>query len=464
MPIPDDSETWLYGLTGMMAMVGVPVMAVAMAEIAQVLMFHGKLDEAKAIVDAAVTKEELEFLQEIGLEEFNGEVDKTEFIILCMIRMGTDPGLITYITQRFAELNFYNGNALTVAEITQGACRFVDGRVRRKVSVAIGEPNFVSESDHVVPDASMSYLHYSHIKPAKKDAASGCSADEPPEAHQRLQPILEGSARSAQSEAEKFDVSEDVAGNKSSSGAPIYQNGSLRLEDVFRKSIDLDQKRRATMCVLQENQRVDWDEVSESASEGLTFANQATQSISLNEVSTSKIAILNENSTATADNPPNASITERRPIRHSLDPANCVESEDIDRAEDVFMNEMEEGRSQGHNWNSVSAIFDVPQQEHNTVSKVIASETVNQRNVRTNDANFLCTRQNAAEINIEAETTNLENETYTSFLATSHTKDQSAEREGGLGPVISQTTTTSDDVNYKGSSDQLSGRSFHRAS
>jgi hypothetical protein len=52
MSIPHDAETWVYGLTGIMAMLGVPVMALAMAEIAQVLVFQGNLDETKAIIDA----------------------------------------------------------------------------------------------------------------------------------------------------------------------------------------------------------------------------------------------------------------------------------------------------------------------------------------------------------------------------------------------------------------------------
>lgn len=59
-------------------LVGVPIMAVAMAETAQVMISQGDVDQAKETIDAVVTKEELEFLQELGLEDFDGKVDKAE--------------------------------------------------------------------------------------------------------------------------------------------------------------------------------------------------------------------------------------------------------------------------------------------------------------------------------------------------------------------------------------------------
>ena len=105
-PIPQKSPDWLYGLTALVTMVGVPVMGVAMAEVAQVLISQGDVDEAKEIIDAVVTKEELEFLQELGLEDFDGKVDRAEFIILCMVRMGTDPGICRQRTHTLKSLYF----------------------------------------------------------------------------------------------------------------------------------------------------------------------------------------------------------------------------------------------------------------------------------------------------------------------------------------------------------------------
>ncbi|CAB9502092.1 expressed unknown protein [Seminavis robusta] len=165
-PIPNDSPTWLFGVTGVFTMIGVPIMGLAMAEIAQVLVHQGNLDETKATVDAVVTKEELEFLEELGLDNFDGEVDKAMFIILCMVRIGNDPGLIKYITQRFAELNFYTGKSLTVAEITHGSCRYVGGQIRRMTSLravrgstlqAVSEFQIVVSDDDCDDDDSDSF-------------------------------------------------------------------------------------------------------------------------------------------------------------------------------------------------------------------------------------------------------------------------------------------------------------------
>lgn len=174
--IPNNSPDWLFSLTGLFLMFGVPVMAVAMAQFALLFFGHTDLDEAKATIDAVVTKEELMFLEELGLENFGGEIDKAEFIILCMVRMGNDPGLIKYITQRFAELNFYTGESLTVAEITQGACKFVDGRVRRSESVrGLGSTLLaVSEHQAVVPDSSFFDFVYSHDEGSSSDS---CGAE-----------------------------------------------------------------------------------------------------------------------------------------------------------------------------------------------------------------------------------------------------------------------------------------------
>ncbi|CAB9502091.1 expressed unknown protein [Seminavis robusta] len=133
--IPREAPDWIFGVTAAHIMFGVPVMGAAMASLAMMFIEQAGLDEAKATIDEIVTRDEIVFLQELGLENFDGEIDKSEYIILCMVRLGTDPGLIKYITERFAELNFYSGRSLSVAEITHGACRFVDGRIRRRESV-----------------------------------------------------------------------------------------------------------------------------------------------------------------------------------------------------------------------------------------------------------------------------------------------------------------------------------------
>lgn len=67
-----------------------------------------------------------------------------------MVRMGTDLGLIKYIVQRFDELNFYTGEPLSIKELTQGACHFVNGQVRRRDSVQMKALEVVSEHEMTI--------------------------------------------------------------------------------------------------------------------------------------------------------------------------------------------------------------------------------------------------------------------------------------------------------------------------
>ena len=66
--IPDDSSTWMFGVTAVFAMLGVPIMAVAMAQVARALTEKGDLGATKANVNEPVTAEELIMLQKFGLE------------------------------------------------------------------------------------------------------------------------------------------------------------------------------------------------------------------------------------------------------------------------------------------------------------------------------------------------------------------------------------------------------------
>lgn len=118
--IPRDSPDWLFALTGVSAALGVPIMAVAMATIARSLISHGDLQETKEIICEPVTPEELKMLYKLGLENGDGIIDKSEFIILCMVRTGTDPALINFMAKRFDRLDVDGGGTLTIHELTEG--------------------------------------------------------------------------------------------------------------------------------------------------------------------------------------------------------------------------------------------------------------------------------------------------------------------------------------------------------
>lgn len=121
MPIPDDSPHWLFGVTGFFAAIGVPLMGTAMASAASMLMEgQGDINDMKETIEEEVTPEELLMLKEYGLEDGDGEIDKAEFIIMCMVRTGTDPRLIQFISEHFKKLDADQSGALDIEEITKG--------------------------------------------------------------------------------------------------------------------------------------------------------------------------------------------------------------------------------------------------------------------------------------------------------------------------------------------------------
>ena len=129
--IPNDSPDWMFGVTGFFALLGVPIMGVAMATVARGLVSHGDMEATKELIREEVTAEELEMLHKFGLEDGDGQIDRSEFIILCMVRTGTDPNLVKYISERFTELDEDGGGTLTVEEITKGKFTMVDGKIQQ---------------------------------------------------------------------------------------------------------------------------------------------------------------------------------------------------------------------------------------------------------------------------------------------------------------------------------------------
>jgi hypothetical protein len=127
----------MWPLTGFFAMLGVPLMAVAMAQLATLLIDQGDLEATKEQIVEEVTGEELLMLRKFGLENGDGVIDSAEFIILCMVRMGQDPSLIEFIANRFKELDDDNSGALTIEEITGGKYYLKNGQICSKEGVTL---------------------------------------------------------------------------------------------------------------------------------------------------------------------------------------------------------------------------------------------------------------------------------------------------------------------------------------
>ena len=118
--IPVDSPEFMYAVTAFFAAIGVPIMAVAMASVATLLIDQGNLIAMQETINEEVTADELKMLRRFNLENGDGQIDRAEFIILCMVRMGTDPNLVECISNRFKTLDTDSSNVLSIREVTNG--------------------------------------------------------------------------------------------------------------------------------------------------------------------------------------------------------------------------------------------------------------------------------------------------------------------------------------------------------
>ena len=116
--LPLGNKEWIYGMTGFYCAIGVPLMGMAMATIASFFINVGSIEETLQDIKKPVTALEIEMLTEFGLADEDGEIDKSEFIILCMVRIGAaSPELIKLIEQYFNELDDDNSGTLSIEEI-----------------------------------------------------------------------------------------------------------------------------------------------------------------------------------------------------------------------------------------------------------------------------------------------------------------------------------------------------------
>jgi hypothetical protein len=121
--LPPDSSDWAYGLLGLYGAVGIPLMALAMGTLAGFFLNVGDIEDTYNDMKQPVTDEELGILRDLDLVDDDGQLDRLEFVILCMMRMGTDPALIFGIKEYFDEVDVDGSGALSVAELHAAALR-----------------------------------------------------------------------------------------------------------------------------------------------------------------------------------------------------------------------------------------------------------------------------------------------------------------------------------------------------
>lgn len=110
----------IFFIVGFFAATGIPLMALAMANIASMLITVGDPDEAEKIIAAKVTLKELRMMQKFELDDGDGEISRAEYILLCTVRLGAlSPDLIGKINERYKILDSNGDGSLSYAEILE---------------------------------------------------------------------------------------------------------------------------------------------------------------------------------------------------------------------------------------------------------------------------------------------------------------------------------------------------------
>lgn len=118
--IPPGSSDGMYGIVGVFAATGCPLMALAMATVASFFIGGEDPEETTRKILQPVTMEEINMMGDFGLENGDGEVDMGEYIILCMVRIGAvTPTLVDEIITRFKALDHSGDGSLSYAELMQ---------------------------------------------------------------------------------------------------------------------------------------------------------------------------------------------------------------------------------------------------------------------------------------------------------------------------------------------------------
>jgi Ca2+-binding EF-hand superfamily protein len=116
-------------------------MALAMGNIASMLITVGDPDEAEKTIAAKVTSKELRMMQRFELDDGDGQITRAEYILLCTVRLGAlSPELIGKINERFKELDKSGDGTLSYAEILEHPEDFTEHRTKNPMEVELGKP------------------------------------------------------------------------------------------------------------------------------------------------------------------------------------------------------------------------------------------------------------------------------------------------------------------------------------
>jgi hypothetical protein len=125
-------------------------MALAMSNFAQLFIEFGSEEATRKAIASKVTRQELDMMIKFGLDDGDGTIDRSEFILLCAVRIGAlSPDLIQLINNRFSLLDVSKDGTLTYAEILEDQCKETED-VQKQENISADVPF----DNKVLPDAT----------------------------------------------------------------------------------------------------------------------------------------------------------------------------------------------------------------------------------------------------------------------------------------------------------------------
>lgn len=116
--LPDDTPTWAYVFTAIFVIIGMPLMAFSCGLFANEIANMGGVGMLERKINARITPDELDMMKTYGIEDGNGSIDKTEYAILILVRIGAlAPDLIRVINTRFQHLDANKSGFITYSDL-----------------------------------------------------------------------------------------------------------------------------------------------------------------------------------------------------------------------------------------------------------------------------------------------------------------------------------------------------------
>lgn len=117
--LPDgDTPDWMYGVIGVYAAIGVIIQMIVVFYLAGAYLQVYHHNRAEKAINEKLSEEELRALREMGLEDEATVIDRHEFLLLMIVRLGLiDTEMIAHINQRFDDLDTMRMHKISIATL-----------------------------------------------------------------------------------------------------------------------------------------------------------------------------------------------------------------------------------------------------------------------------------------------------------------------------------------------------------